>query len=69
MDGHLGGEARTSRGGAFGGEPLVVPEVGVDRVDRRGIGRRGGQQTERSRNSIDIVVDPVYPAVVAAESG
>ena len=34
VDRHLGGEAGAPGGGAFGGKPGLVAEIGVDRVDR-----------------------------------
>ena len=56
MDRHLGGKARALRGGAFGGEPCLVLEVGVDRVDRQDIGGRRAQQAERPRQTVNVVI-------------
>src|SRR6516164_256754 len=46
MDRHLGGETGT-RGSTLGGEPRLVLEIGVDRVDRDSAGGPRAQQAER----------------------
>ena len=38
MDRHLGGETGTPRGGTLRGEPGLILEIGVDRVDRDSAG-------------------------------
>ena len=46
MDRHLGGKAGAPRGSALGGEPGLVLEIGVDRVDRDDAGGGGAGEAQ-----------------------
>ena len=63
IDGHLGGEAVTSRGERLGAQALQVADVGEGRVDRGHARRRRGEQRQLPRQTIGAEVSAEAVAV------